>query len=68
MSTTVQEIATKTYRNLIGGKWVDAKSGKTFRSVSPANHDEEIGVFRHPGPRTWTLRSPPRRMPFRRGA
>ena len=45
MSTTVQEIATKTYRNLIGGKWVDAQSGKTFRSVSPANHDEEIGVF-----------------------
>jgi len=45
VSTTVEETATKTYRNLIGGNWVDAKSGKTFRSVSPANHDEEIGVF-----------------------
>ena len=38
-------MATKTYRNLIGGKWVDAKSGKTFTSVSPANHEEVIGTF-----------------------
>jgi acyl-CoA reductase-like NAD-dependent aldehyde dehydrogenase len=45
VSTTAEETATKTYRNLIGGKWVDASSGKTFRSVSPANHDEVIGVF-----------------------
>src|SRR5438309_7081903 len=38
-------MATKTYRNLIGGKWVDAKSGKTFTSVSPANPEEGIGTF-----------------------
>jgi alpha-ketoglutaric semialdehyde dehydrogenase len=33
------------YRNLIGGKWVDARSGKTFTSVSPANHEDVIGTF-----------------------
>ena len=38
-------IATHTYQNLIGGRWVDAKSGATFDSVSPANHEELIGTF-----------------------
>ena len=38
-------IATTTYKNLIGGRWVDAKSGATFDSVSPANHEELIGTF-----------------------
>ena len=33
------------YRNLIGGEWVDARSGATFTSVSPANHDDQIGEF-----------------------
>jgi hypothetical protein len=28
-----------TYRNLIGGEWVAPRSGATFTSVSPANHD-----------------------------
>src|SRR5437899_446775 len=45
VSTIVEETATKTYRNLIGGKWVDAKSGKTFTSVSPANREDVIGTF-----------------------
>jgi alpha-ketoglutaric semialdehyde dehydrogenase len=47
VSTTVERTPTqtKTYRNLIGGKWVDAKSGKTFTSVSPANHEEVVGTF-----------------------
>jgi aldehyde dehydrogenase (NAD+) len=35
----------ETYRNLIGGRWVDARSGATFTSVSPANHDEVVGTF-----------------------
>ena len=39
-----------TYRNLIGGEWVDARSGATFTSVSPANHDEVIGSFPASGP------------------
>ncbi len=38
-------IATTAYKNLIGGRWVDAKSGATFDSVSPANHDDVIGTF-----------------------
>jgi aldehyde dehydrogenase (NAD+) len=36
---------TKTYRNFIDGKWVDAKSGKTFENRNPANWDELIGTF-----------------------
>jgi aldehyde dehydrogenase (NAD+) len=35
---------TKTFQNYIGGEWVDAASGDTFESVSPANGDA-IGVF-----------------------
>ena len=41
---------TTTYRNLIGGRWVDAHSGRTFTSTSPANHEEVIGVFPASGP------------------
>ncbi|MDQ2935515.1 MAG: aldehyde dehydrogenase family protein [Chloroflexota bacterium] len=33
------------YRNLIGGEWVNARSGATFTSVSPANHDDLVGEF-----------------------
>ena len=50
MSTTAERTATKTYRNLIGGEWAEARSGKTFTSVSPANHDEVVGVFPASGP------------------
>ncbi len=35
---------TKSFRNYIAGEWVDAASGETFESVSPANGDA-IGVF-----------------------
>jgi len=41
----VSSITSGTYRNLIGGKWVEARSGVTFTSVSPANHEEVIGTF-----------------------
>jgi aldehyde dehydrogenase (NAD+) len=34
----------KTFKNYIGGEWVDAASGETFESVNPAN-GETIGVF-----------------------
>lgn len=33
------------FKNYIGGKWVDARSGETFESRNPANTDEIIGVF-----------------------
>ena len=64
-----------TYRNLIGGKWVDARSGNRFTSTSPANRDELIGEFPSSGPadvdaavaaakaafRDWSLMPAPKR-------
>ena len=35
---------TKTFKNFIGGEWVDAGSGETFESVSPATGDV-LGQF-----------------------
>ena len=35
----------KKYQNFINGKWVDAKSGKTYENRNPANWDELIGLF-----------------------
>lgn len=35
----------KKYQNYINGKWVDARSGRTFEDRNPANWDEVIGVF-----------------------
>jgi alpha-ketoglutaric semialdehyde dehydrogenase len=43
--TDMGTTTTRTYQNLIGGRWVDAKSGKTFESLSPANHDDVVGTF-----------------------
>ncbi|HEU4571435.1 MAG TPA: aldehyde dehydrogenase family protein, partial [Candidatus Limnocylindrales bacterium] len=40
---------TKTFQNLVGGEWVDAASGETFESTSPAT-GETIGVFPRSGP------------------
>jgi len=39
MATTLRQ-----FRNLVGGEWVDAASGGTFDSTSPANGDH-IGTF-----------------------
>jgi len=33
------------YQNFINGKWVDAKSGKTFENRNPANWDEVLSTF-----------------------
>lgn len=33
------------FKNYIGGKWVEAKSGKTFENRSPANRKDLIGLF-----------------------
>jgi len=35
----------KEFKNFIGGKWVGAKSGKTFENRNPARWDEVVGVF-----------------------
>src|SRR6184192_952401 len=42
-------LGAKTFQNYIDGEWVDAASGATFESVSPAN-GETIGVFPKSGP------------------
>ena len=51
-------LGAKTFKNYIGGEWVDAASGETFESTSPANGDT-IGVFPKSGRRG--------RRPRRRG-
>src|SRR5271170_1826347 len=33
------------YQNLIGGHWVKAEGGETFKSLNPANLDEVVGHF-----------------------
>ncbi len=35
----------KTYGNLIGGKFVPAKSGKTFENLNPADTSDVVGIF-----------------------
>jgi alpha-ketoglutaric semialdehyde dehydrogenase len=35
----------KQYRNLIGGRWLEAKTGKTLPNINPAETDETIGEF-----------------------
>jgi acyl-CoA reductase-like NAD-dependent aldehyde dehydrogenase len=42
-------LGAKTFKNYVGGEWVDAASGDTFESTSPANGDT-IGVFPKSGP------------------
>src|SRR3954471_8776587 len=38
------------YRNLIGGQWLPARSGKTFANVNPADHSDVVGEFPASGP------------------
>ena len=33
------------YKNLIGGEWLPAASGKTVLNVNPADHDDIVGEF-----------------------
>ena len=36
---------TQVYKNFVGGEWVDAKSGRTFASLNPADTTDVVGVF-----------------------
>jgi aldehyde dehydrogenase (NAD+) len=36
-------------KNYIKGKWIDSKSGETFRSINPASKDETIGIVSKSG-------------------
>src|SRR5467141_738321 len=40
-----QKTQAKTYKNYIGGRWVESKSGKTFTSTNPAHKDQVLGVM-----------------------
>src|ERR1700734_427080 len=42
-------MTTKVYKNLIGGKWVNAATGKTFLNHNPANVDDVVGEFQASG-------------------
>ncbi|MEO0083742.1 MAG: aldehyde dehydrogenase family protein, partial [candidate division WOR-3 bacterium] len=35
----------KIYKNLINGKYLPAKSGKTYKNINPANTDDIVGIF-----------------------
>jgi aldehyde dehydrogenase (NAD+) len=35
----------KTYKNYIGGRWVESKSGRTFNSTNPAHRAQVLGVM-----------------------
>ncbi len=40
---------TKIYKNLIGGRWVSARTGKTFLNLNPAKPDDVVGEFQSSG-------------------
>ncbi len=42
-------MASKTNFNLIGGRWVPSKTGKTFQNVNPARKDDVLGEFQASG-------------------
>ncbi|MBI4467534.1 MAG: aldehyde dehydrogenase family protein [Acidobacteria bacterium] len=37
--------APKLYRNFINGEWVEARCGKTFENINPADRNDVIGLF-----------------------
>ncbi|MCJ7803762.1 MAG: aldehyde dehydrogenase family protein, partial [Desulfobacterales bacterium] len=39
-----EDIKMEQVKNYVNGRWVDSKSGGTFRSINPANKDEVVGV------------------------
>jgi aldehyde dehydrogenase (NAD+) len=38
-------MAAKIYKNLIGGEWVESRSGQTFENQNPANIKDIVGIF-----------------------
>jgi aldehyde dehydrogenase (NAD+) len=42
-------MAPKTHLNLIGGRWVAARTGKTFQNINPARKDDIVGEFQASG-------------------
>src|SRR3984893_16785658 len=44
-SVRSQKTDATTYKNYIGGRWVESKSGRTFTSNNPAHKDQVLGVL-----------------------
>lgn len=44
LSSTVRDFVTRRHKLLIGGEWVDAKSGKTFAVFDPSNGQQIASV------------------------
>src|SRR5512142_1946144 len=38
-------MAAKTFKNFIGGEWVESRSGQTYENLNPADTRDVIGVF-----------------------
>ncbi len=43
------EIMVETFKNFIGGQWVDAISGQTFQNINPSDTSEILGVYPRSG-------------------
>ena len=57
----------ESFQNYIGGKWVPAKSGRTFQNLNPATGEIARRVPGVGRVRTSTRRSTPPSARFRRG-
>ena len=72
------ESSRREYLNLIGGKWLPSRSGKTFENRNPAKSSDLVGTFPDSGPEdvdaavkaaarafaSWRLVPAPRRAEF----
>jgi alpha-ketoglutaric semialdehyde dehydrogenase len=38
-------MAVRVYKNLIGGEWLESRSGQTFENQNPANTKDIVGIF-----------------------
>jgi alpha-ketoglutaric semialdehyde dehydrogenase len=38
-------MAARVYKNLIGGEWVEARSGRSFENRNPADNNDVLGIF-----------------------
>jgi aldehyde dehydrogenase (NAD+) len=68
-------VAHRPYFNLIAGRWIPARTGKTFLNINPARLDDVVGEFQASGPedvdlavaaaaeafKTWRLTPAPKR-------
>ncbi len=35
----------RTFKNFIGGEWIESVAGETFENINPADTNDRIGVF-----------------------